>query len=175
NDVLADLLAIGGKVRDGVSWEQIAAEFNVTAGAGSAAQLADAIIDRNLEAHAFSVDERYVDRCTLAVRALIKGSLNDDLAVFTRGDSAQIDAAIERRHFENTIGGFLGGLIAACVSADTVHDMGTILPSVTTAAGSVANAAYDRFATRVVNEGKATPEQALSVMADRYRELVLGK
>jgi hypothetical protein len=172
NALLGDLLEIGRRLRGQESWSDVAQSFGVSAGPGSMAALCDARIERALVARGYDVDDRYVERGSAAFREFLAASVGGDLITATQGDAEEIDVAIRRDMFANTVGGFLGDLITQTVGSESYLDLGAAAPAVERAADTVAIAIYDRFAEQFVKTGKAEPREALRIISDNYPMLV---
>lgn len=174
NALLLDLLAIKERLDAGASWEQIATAYGVPTGAGTMTRLCDGRIEQALLARNYAVDERHINCAGAAFRTFLQGAVGGDLVLLSRGNSTAIDAAIDRTAFRNSIGGYLGALIAQAIKTDCVHELPGAWRSVETASSSIANASYDRFEKAFVAKQKARPQDALAILAEHYFPLMVG-
>ncbi|MGO7837207.1 hypothetical protein [Rhizobium johnstonii] len=170
--LLNDLLAIGARLRAGEGWVQVTQSFGIDAGVGSMQALCDACIDRALQARAYQVDDRYIESASAAFREFMVASVGGDRILVTRGDAAQVDAAIDRNVFGNSIGGFLGDLIGQVLQAESYVDLGAATAAVRQASDTLAIAIFDRFDAKFVQRGKAERRDALRVIGENYFALV---
>ncbi|CAO3405510.1 hypothetical protein [Azospirillum palustre] len=172
--LLGDLLEVKRRLDDNQSWSDIANAFGVTTGTRSMEAFCDARIDAALRAQNYDFDDRSVERGSAAFRQFLATAVGGNLQVANMGDAAAIDVAMNRQYFNNTIGYFLGDLLAKAIAADSVFRLGVATPSVETAADTVAVAIYDRFKSRFVEKGKAEPRDVLKTLAANYASLVMG-
>lgn len=172
--LLGDLLEIGRRLNDGESWSDVATHFQVTTGAGSLQALCDARIEAALRAYDYDLDERSIERGSSAFRQFLATAVNGDLVLAQHGDAAGIEANVNRAYFNNTIGAFLGDLLAKVIVSDSVMPLGAATAAVETAADTIAIAIYDRFDQRFISKGKAQPRDAFRTIADNYAALAMG-
>lgn len=174
NALLQDLLAVKEQLDAGRTWGQIAKAYGVSDKAGTLVNFCDARIEQALAERNHAVDERYINCAGAALRVFMQRSVGGNLVLATTGTAAAVQAAIVRDMFRNTIGNYLGALIAQAIKTDCVHELRAAWPSVETACNSIAVACYDRFERAYVGKGKAAPRDALAVLSEHYSPLMVG-
>jgi hypothetical protein len=172
--LLGDLLDVKTRLDANESWADIANAYGITTGVRSMEAFCDNRIDAAQQANEYAFDDRSVERGSAAFRQFMATAVGGDLEIADRGDAAAIDAKLDRPYFNNTIGHFLGDLLAKTIAADSVFRLGAAAGAVETAADTVAVVIYDRFDTKFVQKQKAEPRDVLKTLADHYASLVMG-
>ena len=168
NGVFRDLFVLGRLLRDNKGWDTVEAEFRVAGGPGCLFQLGDAIIDRNLLARDYDVDERHIDRVSSALSQFMLTLVGGDAKIQTRGTSAEVRVAMNEEIFKSTCGYFLADLITKCVAEDLLRRSDVASSAIASASEAVANGWYDRFEEKFIRSGKAEHKDMLQTIADNY-------
>ena len=173
--LLQDLLDIREMLTSGRSWVDVLNSYGVSPGPGCIEALCAAREKDWLESQKYDVDERFIERGSVAFRDFMTDAVDGNLEVAVYGDAAAVQEVLKTDCFENAIDGYLTSILTRSLEADCYLDLGSSVQDLRSASRLLAQAAYDRFYRKHVQNGAARSRDFLRICAENYFPLVVPK